>query len=98
MGTASVWPTSLSQVPERQATVEVACALEGLVSCLQASLAQAASEQAGSGATAAAQAEQHQLYADCVLVAVRFLLDAQVGGCTAWQALVVRRGCGWRIS
>lgn len=66
------------QAPERQATVEVACALEGLVNCLQASLAQAASEHAGGGPAAAADSERHQLYADCTLVATQFLLAAQV--------------------
>ncbi|PRW60046.1 hypothetical protein C2E21_1401 [Chlorella sorokiniana] len=68
----------VAAAPERQATVEVACALEGLVHCLQASLAQAASEQMGSGGAAAAESERHQVYADCALVAVRFLLEAQV--------------------
>ena len=87
-----------SQAPERQATVEVACALEGLVHCMQASLAQAASEQAAGGGAAACEAERHQLYADCALAAVQFLLAAQVG-CDAerlgWIWLV-RRALGWQ--
>lgn len=78
--------------------MEVACALEGLVHCMQASLAQAASEQAAGSAAAAGEEERHQLYADCALAAVQFLLAAQVGRKAArlgWIWLA-RRTMGWQ--
>lgn len=65
------------QKPERQATVEVACALEGLACCLSASLAQSAEGGAGAEA-AAAERQRQERYAESACVAARFLLRAQV--------------------
>ena len=80
-GAALVFPACVCalQAPERQATVEVACALEGLAHCLQASLADAAAAAPAIQQQEEQERKQLQLYAECAAVACRFLLEAQVG-------------------
>jgi hypothetical protein len=67
------------QAPEQQATVEVACALEGLAHCLQASLADAAAAAPAIQQEEEQERKRLQLYAECATSACRFLLEAQVG-------------------
>lgn len=63
--------------------MEVACALEGLAHCLEASMAQAAEDaSSGAGGSAGQEPEQEarrlELYAECARIAAEFLLEAQV--------------------
>jgi len=81
------------QYPDQQATVEVACALEGLAYCLQVSTADgaAAAQMAAAGDAdaqdvAEEERERQHRYSRAARIAVAFLLEAQVGG--------VERGAG----
>ena len=59
--------------------MEVACALEGLAHCLQASLADAAAAAPAIQQEEEQERKRLQLYAKCAAVACRFLLETQVG-------------------
>lgn len=59
--------------------MEVACALEGLAHCLQASLADAAAAAPAIQQEEEQERKRLQLYAECAAVACRFLLETQVG-------------------